>query len=571
MKRCFLLIGMLVLALGGQGFSEIGQILDTYLSDDVPSLNRNVSYVNETDSTGFRWFWTAEGRRDLGQNFRVDEPFDARVLALWVNSGNSGGGGIEGAPFRLIIARSSHSGFGPGEVVAERSGLLNSRESLKGGKWLVMTFSPVQLEIGEYCFLLQFEEEGTGYSVVLNVAETTQVYSGGRGFYSHPMHPSEYLVGRPINFILSDGQEQDSPAQAQAPQPASSRTLEVDRRGSADFTSIAAAAKEVRPGDTIQLVSGSGPYREILFISRSGRPEAPIVFEGNGELITGFEPLTGFRQESGEWVCDLAPYLDKQASAQGFKKDGGRWVSDVSPLALPCVLTYRGERLLQDSATGQPLQWARLSEDGLRLILAPGVEPDGWEISSRDFVIRIFNTSHQIYRNVRISGSLNDGVNLHGKGEGLVFENIEAFHNLDEGFSAHDEIVCEIGGGRFWGNDNGIGNIASSVMKAENIETYANLGMGLWLKACEGDLSKVTSWNNGIAQIQFDGDARVACAEVIAYAPVWSEKPWMNYQESRREAASLGFKSGHQVVVQGEVPQVLLAEQLPALLASRMP
>jgi len=293
-------------------------------------------------------------------------------------------------------------------------------------------------------------------------------------------------------------------AQSQSPVR---RVLEVDRRGGAGYATLAAAVVEVRPGDTIRIAKGSGPYRESLNIKTSGTAEAPIIVEGNGETVTGFEPLTIFREENGVWICDL-------------------------PVAFPCVLTYRGERLLQDNVTGQFTRHARLSKDQRRLELLPHTQRDGWEISTRASAVQVLGVSYHIYRNLKATGTNNDGFNLHGTGGNLKFENIEGSQNLDEGFSAHDQITCEIRGGVFRENDNGVLNIASAVMKAENIFLSDNLGYGMAFFKCSANLRNVKAWDNGVAQYFFGTGAEVTCNDVIGYESPWSTRPWKTYKES---------------------------------------
>ena len=164
---------------------------------------------------------------------------------------------------------------------------------------------------------------------------------------------------------------------------APARVLLVDQRGQAEFASITAAVKTVQPGDTIKLAAGSGPYREIVDIAQSGTESAPIALDGSGETVTAFEPLGGFRNEGGVWSCDLTPFHTTAQAVQGFSKVNGRWISKVAPAAVPFVLTYRGERLLQDAATGQFTRYAKLSDDRNTLVLLPGTETEGWEISAR--------------------------------------------------------------------------------------------------------------------------------------------------------------------------------------------
>lgn len=316
------------------------------------------------------------------------------------------------------------------------------------------------------------------------------------------------------------------------------RTFRVDARGGADFRSLAEVASVVRPGDTIQIVPGSGPYRETLFIRQSGRPDAPITVDGGGELITGFDPLKGFHQENGQWVCEL-------------------------PCPFPCVLTYRGERLRQDATTKEFTRYAILASDGRHLILKDGVFPEGWEISIRREAVRILNSSYHVYRNIRTSGCLNDGFNLHGAGQELIFENIEAFQNLDEGFSAHDQIVCEIRQGNFWDNDNGIGNVASCSMKATDILSHNNLGWGVWLgKKTTSVLSNIKSWNNGITQYRFDLGSSVIGESLLA-GKIFTMRQWVSYNESRNEASPHAVEIFSKEDYSGVMPKISSPEIFP--------
>lgn len=495
-----------------------------------PPLQSNVSQGESGETKGMGWRWTVSGgRRDLGQIFEVKTAFEARDLALRVEAG------VDAQefdrPFRLSFFEVPEGITPRGEPMAVLEGTVPPKgQSPRKGSWVVISFDPLAFKPGRYAFLLEFLNEGTdGQAITLAVGDpAAAVYPGLL------RTPEEgYKKGFPLCFILSSGQK----AAAAATVPVEHRTLVVDQKAGQPFASIAAAVKEARPGDTIQLAKGSGPYREVLHISQSGLPDAPIVFDGNGEVITGFAPLEGFREADGQTLCPL-------------------------PVPFPCVLTYHGERLVQDAASGQFTKWARLSADGKSLILLPGTESAGWEVSVRDYVVQILNASHHVYRNIRASGSLNDGFNLHGTGTDLVFENIEGFQNLDEGFSAHDQIVCRIDGGQFSENDNGIGNVARSSMEASNIRCHSNLGWGLWLRECSADLKNVRAWDNGAAQICFDINSQATCADVRFTDPDRPARPWISYKETRQIATQPAYVKVGSASVTGETPSPVTAEHI---------
>lgn len=547
--------------LTGTAFAQLSGEAKTSVLSGAPSETPEVASYRSEDKDGMRWYWTPEGRRDMGQFFHVEKAFTAERLVLQINSGTAKPPIL--APFRLTFARPTSKGIGPGEIVAVREGKLPGRgEVLRKGAWLSITFDPVPFEPGDYCFLLQFLAEGEGNAVTFNVGPAN-AYAGGQGFQSLAKDAAKYAVGTTLNFLLFSSQPNTGTTSVPAVQaanpsvaaPVSSRApgriLEVDQRGGTPYATIAAAASEVLPGDTIRLAKGSGPYREIVRISRSGEVGRPVVFDGNGEVVTGFEPLQ-FKKEGKRWTCDLTAFFAGLKYVQGFEKKESMWVNNAQSLAFPGVLTFRGKRLFQDAVNGQFLPLATLVEGGRKLILEPGVEADGWEISSRDMVFCILNVSHHIYRNTRASGSLNDGYNLHGTGTDLVFENIEGFHNLDEGFSAHDKIECTLRKGRFWENDNGLCNVASCSMEASDIETFANSGWGFALLNCRGELNNVRSWDNGLLQVAFIS-AAVTCRNVVAVKPSWDKRKWITSQESKRDISIVTYQKSAATTISGEV------------------
>ncbi len=508
--------------------------LKTELSKDQPSLAGGVAHLNPGSANGWAWKWTeADGRRDCGQYFIAAQTFPATDLAVQLQFSDP----LRSAKkpeFRLLFLHFSGASIADGaEIMAAYTGTLPIHPGISHSEpaWFKINFPKVEFQKDErYGFLLQFTDVGgVEQKIVLKVTPSSTPDGG----YGIELADGKVFCKSPsLNFILGQSSSAQPPAEAAASAP---RTLLVDRRAASGLRTTAAAVAQARPGDTIRLAPGSGPYREILFIPQSGEPGKPITFDGAGETITGFEPLR-FQKQGGEWVADLREFFSKLEAISGFSKKEGRWVGDV-PNTFSAVIVYNGHRVLQDAQSAQLQEFARLSQDQTLITLLPGVDPDAWEISSRYFVVRILNASHQVYKNIKASGSLNDGYNLHGKGEDLVFENIEAFQNIDEGFSAHEDIKCKINGGRFWANDNGIGNngvtpVNQCTLEAYNIRIYSNIGYGLWLSRCAADIDDLVSWGNGVGQIAFHGTSVVMLKNVRAVKPAWQQKPWLNYEES---------------------------------------
>jgi hypothetical protein len=468
--------------------------------------------VESAEKLGWQWRWSTEsGRRDVAQIFRAPRNFTLDKIAVRIDSGASPA--VSGSAFNLsIVSFENAKSRTPSQTLATHEGKLpdnKTGQTYRGGDWLQFDVPDISLQDGRYYgFVMGFKEAKTGaQGVVFSLSKNA--FPDGQALFSE--NGTDWKSQFNFQFEVLSPVDTVPVATTGVPPGVAGRVLEVDRGGTTAYKTIKAAVAAAKAGDTIRLKPNSGPYREELYVPVSGTKESPITIDGGGNLITGFEPLTGWKQVNGEWTCTL-------------------------PVAFPCVLTYKGERVRQD-ANGQFTRWITLNDAKDTLTLKDGATPEGWEVSTRSFVVRIQNTSNHIYRNIRASGSMNDGFNLHGKGEGLVFENIEGFHNLDEGYSAHDDIQSEVNGGKFWGNDNGIGNVARSQTKFKNIDVWDNLGFGFWLNQCKASMQNIRAWNNGVVQILIhnsQGDAE----NVRAYTPEHKTRIWTSYKESK--SSSIG-------------------------------
>jgi hypothetical protein len=288
-------------------------------------------------------------------------------------------------------------------------------------------------------------------------------------------------------------------------QCAFSATVVVNPNASDAYRDLASAVKVLNAGDTLWLAPESGPYREVLHIRASGTESRPIIIEGNGNEITGFEPLV---------------FVEGRCSPS---------------VAYPFVLRHNGQRVMELESSNGFSHGIRYNAQEHRLELLPGSSPEGWEISSRDFVVRIQDVSYQEYRNLVVSGSLNDGINLHGEGCGLSFTGLTACQNLDEGFSSHGSIQCSIYESLFYENDNGLLNGFQTDTTLEQVVVRDNLGIGL---AFNGEAtvqaSKVELWGNGLVQLLLRPKVQLSFDGLTVYRNHNETRPWKTYNESAR-------------------------------------
>jgi len=522
--------------------------LATELISDQPEFTDGISQIDPSAKAGMGWKWRpSDGRRDYGQSFVIEKPMTANTLAVEALFSDPFRAN-KSVPFELRFIRTvAPDVLGEIETFASFKGTFPTQigAATNQASWLVMGFPDTQFEPGyTYGFVLSFAGEGGEECLIIwKVGTAVKGSLGGTGLLSQD--GIKIAKALSLNFVLGQGESLLTQSADRPP-----RTLLVDQRATSGFRSIKQAVRSTKPGDTIELAPGSGPYREALYIPQSGLPEKPIIFDGKGETVTGFEPLI-FEQKDGEWVCDLKPFFAGLSHVQGFTKEYGRWTNANAPASFPSVLTHRGKRIRQHVLTGEFTDSVKLSVDGNQLTLLPGVDPGGWEISARDAVVLILDASYHTYRNIKATGSLNDGFNLHGRGTGLIFEHIEGSQNLDEGFSAHDATECRIDHGVFRENDNGIGNVKASTMTARNIELSDNLGWGLWLFDCTATLENVQSWNNGVAQIALNGTTIATLTNVTFATPAWSTKPWVSSQETSSSPRSPAFNKAPTVKLTG--------------------
>lgn len=291
---------------------------------------------------------------------------------------------------------------------------------------------------------------------------------------------------------------------------AQGRRVVVDPSNAKAFSTLSAAAATLRAGDTLWIAPNSGPYREVLFIQASGAADAPIIVEGNGNEITGFDVLRF------ETLAD------------------GRHVADVR-VQYPFVLRRNGVRVMELAMGGRFPSGIEYDRVNAKLTLEAGISPSGWEISTRSFAVRVSNASHHIYRDLVASGSRNDGFNLHGTGVGLVFENIVGRQNLDEGFSAHASIECVVRGGEFFENDNGMLSGQNTRTRLERVDFRNNLGLGFGFNGeavVEGE--RIRSWGNGMMQLLLRNGVSVNWRNVHIYRNAYVARPLLSHMESAK-------------------------------------
>ncbi|TWT30637.1 hypothetical protein [Blastopirellula retiformator] len=236
------------------------------------------------------------------------------------------------------------------------------------------------------------------------------------------------------------------------------------------FQTLQMAIKAAQEGDVIHLHPRGALYRQSgSFGRRKG-----ITIEGHGVTLDGSDPLPedGWKKVGEKLYrrkMKRTPLDRHLLIIDGVMQRMGRTQSDNSPDFPAATDLKPGEFCFEniDDKQGwlyvcgstKNLQWSTRVNG----IAAGGV------------------CERLVVRNLNTRNFLNDGFNVHGDCRELKFDNIHGYDCFDEGFSAHESAQCEIDGGKFYGNENGIADVNSTETIYRNCEFYGNVNVDVLL------------------------------------------------------------------------------------------
>jgi hypothetical protein len=232
---------------------------------------------------------------------------------------------------------------------------------------------------------------------------------------------------------------------------------------------IARAVKLAQPGDTIHLTPGTY-FESADLTNKHGLPDQPITLDGHGAVLDGSEPV---RAEDWEALghglfrkVKLLPRIDDAIIARWFFLWSGA-MNRMGRLSKgPSAPLKKPEEL-------QANEWTYVqTEEAFYLRLPEGQSLDDAKIrypARSSAVAEGSQGSHLVVRNVTGTHVYNDGYNIHGAQRHLVFENIAAIECGDDGFSAHEDVDCQIDGFVSIGNSTGLCDTGTSQTHYKNV------------------------------------------------------------------------------------------------------
>jgi hypothetical protein len=248
---------------------------------------------------------------------------------------------------------------------------------------------------------------------------------------------------------------------------------------------FAKAVSLLRPGDTLHLAVTNAPYHETLKLPDNfgGMPGRPTIVDGHGATITGSDPLrldgwtettTPGLYKSEKLLAELEEFTDEA------KLDRVFFVFDG--VAQHMGRSSKGVKArFKSPATLQAREWTYVEAEKAFYVKVEGkLEDAKVEVPYRRNGVAVrapkAALSHVVVKNLVVCRVLNDGFNIHGTTQDLLFQNIASYECGDDGISPHD--TCEITIDGYWavGNSTGMANGNLAITHARNMHMEGNLG-----------------------------------------------------------------------------------------------
>ncbi len=284
---------------------------------------------------------------------------------------------------------------------------------------------------------------------------------------------------------------------------ASGRDLHVDPTNGEDrndgvskpLKTISQAIKLAQPGDTIHLLPVI--YHDYAgFYGKCGEPDKPITLDGHGAILEGSESL-----KPEQWR-ETSPGLFASTNLLARVDDAiiGRWFFLWNGKMNHMGRTSKGPSAkLKKAEELQAGEWTFLKDESRKLPnsqqifgtfyvkLPPGqklidakirapIRSAGVQFSSRG----TNHNAHLIIRNLTATHVYNDGFNIHGHCEDVLFENIRAIECGDDGISAHETAQYRVDGFVSIGNSTGICDTGASETSYNHVFIRDCLGHDLY-------------------------------------------------------------------------------------------
>jgi len=280
-----------------------------------------------------------------------------------------------------------------------------------------------------------------------------------------------------------------------------SRDIHVDPETGDDSSStgpvktITRAIRIAMPGDTIHLKPIV--YRDYAgFYGVKGEPGNPITLDGHGATLEGSEPL-----DPAQWQ-EVQPGLFRSSNLRSHMDLAilGRWFflwngkmnhmgrtskGPSAPLKKPEDLLPNEWTFVEDVKRKEPDTQKIYGDFYLKLSPGQKLSEANIFVPTRSAGVQFSSTkdnhnAHLVIRNLTATHPYNDGFNIHGHCEDVLFENIRAIECGDDGISAHETAQYRVDGFVSIGNSTGICDTGASITSYNRVFIRDCLGFDLY-------------------------------------------------------------------------------------------
>lgn len=281
--------------------------------------------------------------------------------------------------------------------------------------------------------------------------------------------------------------------------------------------------RAAKPGDTVHLAPVVFKDSAVFF-KTMGEPGKPITLDGHGATLDGGDPLTpeGWTETApGLFRNDnMLPRLDDAMIMRWFFLWDGKMNHMGRTSKGPSAKLKAPEDL-------QPGEWTFVKDDTRKQPNSQQIFgafylklPPGQKLADANIVIPTRSAGvqmssdnrHLVIRNVTATHVYNDGYNIHGHCEDVLFENIRAIECGDDGISAHETAQYRVEGFVSIGNSTGICDTGASQTSYNRVFIKDCLGHDLYFldtgKYSVSNAIVISSASRALAVSGRDGEAQ---------------------------------------------------------------